>query len=189
MAATLYRDVRKGMVIIEGGELCLVVDYELRTPGNLPAKLRLRLKNLKTGLVNWERVHPDSKVDTAFLDKRPMQYSYKDGDNYVFMDSETFEQIELSEETVGAQMVYLKENDEIQITFHEGTPLSVELPATVELEVTHTEPAIKGATAAAQTKPATLETGIEIQVPPFVEIGDVVVLNTDTGAYKERRKG
>lgn len=187
MASILYSEVRKGMVIRrEDGQLYYVVDRELRTPGNLPSKLTLKLKNLKTGFVNQERVHPEDKVEQAYLDKREMQYLYKDSDGYVFMDTENYDQITLQDEMVGDMMLYLKEENKVQVTFNDGKALSVELPATVELTVTETEPALKGATAAAQYKPATLDTGLKITVPPFIEIGEKIVVDTREGKYLRR---
>ena len=188
MASILYSDVRKGMVIIKDGQLCYVVDRELRTPGNLPSKLTLKLKYLKSGNVNNERVHPEDKVEQAYLEKREMQYLYKDGDGFVFMDKESYDQITLHPEWVGDQMLYLKENEDAKVTFFEDKPLSLELPNTVDLKVVDTEPAIKGATAAAQYKPATLETGLKITVPPFIAIGEVVQVDTRTGEYLSRAK-
>jgi elongation factor P len=189
MASILYVDVRKGMVIIgEDGQLYQVVDRELRTPGNLPSKLRLKLKSLKDGRVNEVRVHPEDKVETAYLEKREMQYLYKDGDSYVFMDNETFDQIHLSEEMVGEFIGFMLENTNVQVLFHEGKALSVELPAAVELKVVETEPSLKGATAQAQYKPAILETGLRLQVPPFINIGDRIVVDTRTGEYLSRAK-
>jgi elongation factor P len=170
----------------EDGQLYYVVDRELRTPGNLPSKLTLKLKNLKTGFVNQERVHPEDKVEQAYLDKREMQYLYKDSDGYVFMDTENYDQITLQDEMVGDMMLYLKEENKVQVTFNDGKALSVELPATVELTVTETEPALKGATAAAQYKPATLDTGLKITVPPFIEIGEKIVVDTREGKYLRR---
>jgi elongation factor P len=188
MASILYSDVRKGMVIIQDGQLCYCVDRDLRTPGNLPSKLTLKLKNLKTGYVNDLRVHPEDKVEQAYLEKREMQYLYKDTDGYVFMDSETYDQITLAPDMVSELIQYLKENDKASVTFHDSKALSIELPATVTLTVTETEPALKGATAAAQYKPATLETGLKIQVPPFVGIGEKVSVDTRTGEYLGRVK-
>lgn len=188
MASILYSSVRKGMVIIQNGELCYVVDRELRTPGNLPSKLTLKLKYLKTGNVNNERVHPEDKVEQAYLDKREMQYLYKDTDGYVFMDTETYDQVTLNEDMVGDQMIYLKEENKVSVTFHDGKALSVELPGTVELKVIETEPSLKGATAAAQYKPATLETGLKLQVPPFIEIGEMIQVDTAEGKYLGRSK-
>jgi len=124
----------------------------------------------------------------AFLDKRQMQYSFKDGADYVFMDTETFEQMMMPDEIIGDRMKYLKENDIVVMTTYEGKPMDVELPATVELKVIETEPALKGATAAAQYKPATLETGLKITVPPFINIGESIQIDTRTGEYLGRAK-
>lgn len=188
MASITYVEVRRGMIIVEDGQLFQVMDRDLKTPGNLPSKLRLKLKNLKTGFVLDKRVHPEDKVEQAYLETRPIQYLYQDGDDYVFMDKETFDQITLHKEWVGEQMMYLKENEDAKVTFHEGKPLSLELPNTVELKVVHTDPSLKGATAAAQYKPAELETGLKISVPPFVNIGEVVQVDTRTGEYLGRVK-
>ena len=189
MASIRYSEVSKGMVIVrEDGQLYYVVDRELRTPGNLPSKLTLKLKNIKTGFVTDQRVHPEDKVEQAYLETRTMQYLYKDSDGYVFMDTETYDQVTLAEDMVGDMMGYLKEENKIQVTFNDGKALSIELPATVELEVVDTEPALKGATAAAQYKPATLETGLKISVPPFIEIGEKLLVDTREGKYLSRAK-
>ena len=188
MASITYVEVRRGMIILEEGQLFQVMDRDLKTPGNLPSKLKLKVKNLRTGFVLEKRVHPEDKVEQAYLDMRQMQYLYQDGDGYVFMDKETFDQITLAREWVGEQMQYLKENEDAKVTFFEGKPLSLELPNTVELKVIHTEPALKGATAAAQYKPADLETGLKISVPPFVNIGEIVQVDTRTGEYLGRVK-
>ena len=189
MASINYSQVRKGMVIVgDDGQLYSVVDRDLNTPGNWRAILQLKLKNLKTGAVTMNRVRPEDKVEQAYLDKRAMQYLYSEGDGYVFMDKENYDQITLGKEWVGDQILYLKENDDAQVTFHDGKPLSLELPATVELKVVETEPSVKGATAAAQYKPAKLETGLKITVPPFVGIGEVVQVDTRTGEYLSRAK-
>jgi elongation factor P len=181
--------VRKGMVIVrDDGQLCYCVDRELRTPGNLPSKLTLKLKNIKTGFVNEIRVHPEDKVEQAYLDKREMQYLYKDSDGYVFMDTETYDQVTLAAEMVEEEMKYLKEENKIVVTFYQDKALSVELPASVELTVVDTEPALKGATAAAQYKPATLDTGLKIQVPPFIGIGEKIIVDTREGKYLSRVK-
>jgi elongation factor P len=188
VASIAYSELRRGMIIVEDGQLCQVVERDLKTPGNLPSKLRLKLKNLKTGLVVDKRVHPEDKVEQAYLETHDMQYLYQDGDGYVFMNKESYDQITLQKEWVGDQILYLKENDDAKVTFHEGKPLSLELPNTVEMKVTQTEPAMKGATAAAQYKRATLETGLTITVPPFVNIGDAVQIDTRNGEYLGRAK-
>jgi elongation factor P len=189
MASILYSSVRKGMVIVgEDGQLYYCVDRDLKTPGNLPSKLTLKLKNLKTGFVVDRRVHPEDKVEQAYLDRREMQYLYQDADGYVFMDSETYDQVTLAADMVSDLMPYLLENSKVQVVFHGGKALSLELPATVELTVTETDPALKGATAKDQYKPATLETGLKITVPPFISIGEKVSVDTETGEYRGRVK-
>ena len=189
MASIEYSQVRKGMVIKgDDGQLFHVVDRDLNTPGNWRAILQLKLKNLKTGSITLNRVRPQDKVEQAYLDRREMQYIYQDGDGYVFMDSETYDQTTLGKEWVGELMLYMKEGNKAHVVFYEGKPISRDLPATVELKVTETEPAVKGATAAAQFKPATLETGLKITVPPFVAIGEMVAIDTRTGEYLGRAK-
>ena len=189
MASIEYSQVRKGMVIVgDGGQLFTVVDRDLNTPGNWRAILQLKLKNLKTGSITINRVRPQDKVENAYLDKREMQYLYKDGDGYVFMDTENFDQFTLEEELVGEMMPYLKEADKSHVIMYEGKALSIELPATVELKVVDTEPSVKGATAAAQYKPAILETGLKVTVPPFVGIGETVAVDTRSGEYLSRVK-
>ncbi len=189
MASIEYSQVRKGMVIKgDEGQLFHVVDRDLNTPGNWRAILQLKLKNLKTGSITINRVRPQDKVEQAYLDRREMQYIYQDGDGYVFMDSETYDQITLGKEWVGDLMLYMKEGNKAHVVFYEGKPISLDLPATVDLQITDTEPAVKGATAAAQYKPATLETGLKISVPPFLAIGEMVAVDTRTGEYLSRAK-
>jgi elongation factor P len=188
VASIRYSEVRKGMVIIYDNQLCYVVDRELKTPGNLPSKLTLTLKNLKTGFVNTQRIHPEDKVEQAYLDKREMQYLYKDADGFVFMDTESYDQITLNAGMVGDLILYVKEGTNVQVTFHDSKALSIEPPASVELEVVDTEPSLKGATAAAQYKPATLETGLKLSVPPFINIGEKIMVDTGEGKYLSRAK-
>jgi elongation factor P len=189
VASTKFIDVRKGQVIVgEDGQLYAVVDREHITPGNWRAILNLKLKNLNTGSTAVNRVKPEDKVEVAYLERRKMQYLYQEGDDYIFMDQETFDQLPLSKEWVGDQMLYLKENDEAQVIMYEGKPISLELQAMVELVVKETEPAVKGATAAAQYKPAILETGLKVTVPPFISIGEKIQVDTRTGEYLSRAK-
>jgi len=189
MASIQYSEVRRGMVIVgDSGQLLYCLDRDLKTPGNLPSKLRLKLKNLKTGLVNDLRVHPEDKVEQAYLDKREMQYLYKDSDGLVFMDTESFDQITLDAELVGEAEMYLKEGNKAHVTFHDEKALSLELPAKVDLAVVETEPSLKGATATALYKPAILETGLKTSVPPFISPGEVVTIDTETGKYLGRVK-
>jgi elongation factor P len=189
VASIQYSQVRKGMVIVgDDGQLYNVVDFHLNTPGNWRAILQLKLKNLKTGSITMNRVRPEDKVEQAYLDRREMQYLYQDGDDYVFMDQETYDQISLNKEWIGDQIGYLKENDKAHVVLYESKPISLELPATVELKVVETEPSVKGATAAAQYKPATMETGLKVTVPPFVGVGEQIVIDTRTGEYLSRVK-
>jgi elongation factor P len=181
-----YMQVRKGMVIVEDGQLQFVVARDLNTPGNWRAILQLRLKNLKTGNSVTRRVHPDDKVELATLDKRAMQYIYQDGDGYVFMDTENYEQITLSREWVGELMLYIKEGASATVMMHDDKPISLEPPDQVQLMVTETVPALKGATAAAQYKSATLETGLKLNVPASVDVGEAVLVDTETGEYLNR---
>src|SRR5205085_665504 len=177
------------MVIVgDDGQLYHVVDRDLNTPGNWRAILQLKLKNLKTGSITMNRVRPQDKVEQAYLDKREMQYIYQDGDGYVFMDTETFDQITLDRDWVGDLMLYMKEGNKAHVVLYEGKPISLELPATVELKVIETEPSVKGATAAAQYKPATTETGLKVTVPPFVGIGEMIAIDTRNGEYLNRVK-
>lgn len=189
MASIKNSEVRPGMVILgDDKQLYYVVDRDLNTPGNWRAILYLKLKNLKTGAVVPKRVQPDDKVEQAYLDKREMEYIYQDGDGYVFMDTETSDQITLDREWVGEQMQFMKENTKAHVTFYDGKPLFLDLPATVELKVIETEPSVKGATAAAQYKPAILETGLKITVPPFVGVGELIAVDTREKKYLSRAK-
>jgi elongation factor P len=188
MASTKMIDIRRGMVLNMGGTLFYCLDRDLNTPGNWRAILYLKLKNMTTGSITQERVHPDDKVDVVFLDTKDYTYSYKDGDDFVFVDKETFEPVNLSGDMVGDMMKYLRENDDVKITFYDGKALSMELPQTVTLKVVETEPGIKGATAAAQTKAATLETGLVIQVPSFITQGELIEVMTEDGKYLKRSK-
>jgi len=184
-----YSQVRKGMVIIgEDTQLYHVVDRNLNTPGNWGAILTLKLKNLKTGNVTDKRFKPDDKVETAYLEQREMEYIYKDSTGFGFMDTETYDQVALDPNMVEEMMLYLKPNTRAFVTFHDGKPLSLELPACVELQVIETEPSLKGATAQAQYKPATLETGLKITVPPFISQGESIKVDTRDGKYLERVK-
>ncbi len=189
MASTKMIDVRRGMVLNMNNQLYYCLDRDLNTPGNWRAILYLKLKNLKTGSIVDERVHPDDKVDVVYLETKDFTYSYKDGDDYVFMDAESFEQVTLSGQMVGDKIQYLRENDTVQITSYDNKPLDVALPQTVTLKVVETEPGIKGATASAQYKSAKLETGLTVQVPSFITEGELITIQTEDGKYLGRSKG
>jgi elongation factor P len=190
MASMEAGQVRKGMVLVgEGGQLQLVVGREFIAPGNWRSILHLKLKNLKTGSVTTLRPKSQDKVEVAYLDKRPMQYLYQEGTGYVFMDKETFDQVTLDRDSVAEQMLFLQENDDAQVILYEEKPIGLELPPHVFLKVAYTEPAKKGAAAVAQYKPAKMETGLEVQVPPFIEIGESIQIDTESGEYVGRAKG
>lgn len=176
------------MILKVDGELWRVHDYQHVTPGNYNAVMQARLRNLRSGNISNYRFKCYDKVEKASLDTRNMEYLYKDGDHFVFMDSESYEQIHLSEEDVGEAAQFLKENQAVVIESFEGTPLGLNLPKTVDLKVVHTEPGLKGATVTNVGKPVTLETGLIITAPQFVDIGDIIRVDTEECAYVERLK-
>jgi elongation factor P len=187
VASTKYIDVRKGQVIVgEGGQLFTVVDREHITPGNWRAVLKLKVKNLKTGSVTENRVKPDDRVEVAYLDRRQMQYLYAEGDGYVFMDNETYDQIHVPATAVGDAKDYLLENMTATVARHDGNVLYVELPVSVELTITYTEPGVQGDRSTGGNKPATLETGATVQVPLFITQGEKVKVDTRDGRYLGR---
>ena len=178
--------LRKGNLIKHNGDLCRIVEQQHVTPGNLRGFVRAKMRKLKDGTQFEHRFRSEDMVERASLDEREMQYLYKDGSGFCFMDTESFEQIHMSEEALGDSMNYLLPEATIKVEFYDGTPVGIELPQTVDLKVTETVPGIKGATASAQLKPATLETGLVVQVPPFVNEGDRIRVNTETGEYQAR---
>jgi elongation factor P len=179
-------DIRKGNVLIIDGELFLCTDVAHRTPGNLRALVQAKLKNLRSGATVQRKLSAQERIEIAFLDKRNCEYLYREGSNFVFMDSETYEQYHLNDDMVGEQMPYIVENTTVQVTFHDGSPVSIDLPASVELVVQHTEPGLKGDSVSNVFKPATLETGFELKVPNHINIGDRVKVSTQTGEFQGR---
>jgi len=178
--------LRKGMIVQIDGELLRVHDFKHVTPGKGQAVMQTRLRNLRSGAMVDRRFRSQEDVERVQLDSRTVEYLYKEGDHYVFMDSETYDQIHLLAEVIEDALPYLVANLVLDVDFFDDAPVGLELPTTVDLEVTETEPAIKGATASASSKPATLETGLVVQVPPFVSIGDKVRVETSTGNYLTR---
>ncbi|MDH7576210.1 MAG: elongation factor P [Bacillota bacterium] len=179
-------DFRTGLTIEVDGEVYSVVDFQHVKPGKGSAFVRSKLKNLRTGAVIERTFRAGEKVPRAHLERKEMQYLYREGDSFVFMDNETYDQISLSEDQLGDSVKYLKENSNIYLLIYAGNLIGSELPHAVELEVVATDPGIRGDTATGGTKPATLETGLVIQVPLFVEVGDVIRVDTRTGEYLER---
>jgi elongation factor P len=156
------------------------------TPGNLRGFVRVKLRNIRNGSLSDQKLRSEDTLERATLDEREMQYLYHEGEDYHFMDTSTYEQIHISSDALGDSVNYLKPEMTIQVEFYGEEPVGIELPQTVDLKVLDTAPGIKGATASAQVKPATLETGLVVQVPPFVNNGDLIRVNTETGEYLSR---
>ncbi|KAB2493631.1 elongation factor P [Priestia endophytica] len=179
-------DFRTGLTIEVDGGIWQVMEFQHVKPGKGAAFVRSKLRNLRTGAVQEKTFRAGEKVNKARIDNRKMQYLYANGDQHVFMDTNTYDQIELPEAQIEYELKFLKENMEVSIMMYESETLGVELPNSVELTVTETEPGIKGDTASGGTKPATVETGLVVQVPFFVNQGDVLVVNTSDGSYVSR---
>ena len=184
MATT--NDLRNGLVLNLEGQLWQVVEFQHVKPGKGPAFVRTKIKNVLSGKTVDRTFNAGLKVDTATVDRRDMQYLYKDGNDYVFMDVKSYDQIYVPGDTVGDAARFLLENQDVIVAFHDETVLFVELPAAVVLTVSHTEPGLQGDRSNAGTKPATLETGAEIQVPLFLNEGDRVKVDTRSGDYIAR---
>ncbi|WP_193598906.1 elongation factor P [Microbacterium sp. YJN-G] len=184
MASTA--DIKNGVVIKIDGQLWSVVEFQHVKPGKGGAFVRTKLKNVVTGKSVDKTYNAGTKIEIENVDRRDFTYLYTDGDSYVFMDVEDYDQLTVSDTVVGDAKNYMLENQQVQIALNNGTPLYIELPASVVLEVTYTEPGLQGDRSSAGTKPATLETGYEIQVPLFLEQGTKVKVDTRTGDYLGR---
>ncbi|MEY4962259.1 MAG: elongation factor [Actinomycetota bacterium] len=179
-------DLKNGMVLNIEGQLWSVIEFQHVKPGKGPAFVRSKLRNVLSGKVVDKTFNAGVKVETANVDRRDMQYLYNDGSGYVFMDTTNYDQITVSNETVGDAANFMLENQMATVALHEGNPLYVELPASVVLEITYTEPGLQGDRSTGGTKPATLETGYQIQVPLFIENNTKVKVDTRTGDYLGR---
>jgi len=179
-------DLKNGMTLDLEGQLWNVVEFQHVKPGKGPAFVRTKLKHVLTGKVVDKTFNAGLKIDTATVDKRTMQYLYKEGTDFVFMDTETYDQFHVPAETVGDAANYMLENTDAVVAMHEGAPLYVELPASVELVISYTEPGMQGDRSTGGTKPATLETGAQIQVPLFITTGEKVKVDTRSGDYLGR---
>jgi elongation factor P len=179
-------DFRTGLTIEVDGGIWQVMDFQHVKPGKGAAFVRSKLRNLRNGNIQEKTFRGGEKVERAHIENRKMQYLYANGDMHAFMDMETFEQVEIPSALIQEQLNYLKENMEVQIQSYQSETIGVELPKNVELEVTETEPGIKGDTASGGTKPATLETGLIVQVPFFINEGEVLVISTTDGKYVSR---
>ena len=178
--------MRPGMIIKHNNELHAVFSVEHRTPGNLRAFIQAKLRNLRTGAMFEHRFRSPDPIEKVNVDEVNMEFLYHDGDNYHFMNMEDYEQIALSKEILGDAVDYLTANMQIRIEFFDGKAVGVELPQTVDLKVIETEPGIKSATASSVTKPAKTETGLVVQVPPFINEGETIRVDTAEGAYLSR---
>jgi elongation factor P len=179
-------ELRKGVTFTMDGELYKVLEYQHHKPGRGKATIRTTLRNLRTGSTIQKNFISGDRVDDIRIERRGVQYLYTDGDLYYFMDTETYDQTPLSAAVLGGQDIYLKEGMELMLSTHEGEPLDIELPTTVEMKVVEAEPAIAGNTATGALKKVTLETGLEVQVPLFIEMGDTIRVDTRTGEYVTR---
>ncbi len=178
--------MRPGMVIKHNNDLHSVFSVEHRTPGNLRAFIQAKLRNLRTGAMFEHRFRSGDAIDKITVDEEKMEYLYQEGDAYVFMNTENYEQLHLNRDVLGDAVEYLTANLQISVEFFNGKPVGVELPQTVELLIVETEPGLKSATASSVTKPAKTETGLVVYVPPFVNEGDKIRVDTSEGAYLSR---
>lgn len=181
-------DIRKGMIVMYNGDPHFVMDFQHRTPGNLRAFVQVRLRNLRNGNSLEARFSSTETVERAVLEHHDMEFLYKDDTLYHFMNTESYEQVALNEDTLGDSAKYMTEGMRVKIDFHQGKPIGVELPATIELEVVETEPELRGATASNSPKPAKLENGVVVMVPGFVKQGDRIRINPSEDKYLERVK-
>ncbi len=179
-------DLKNGLVLNIDGQLWTVIDFQHVKPGKGGAFVRSKLKNVLSGKVVDRTFNAGVKVETANVDKKDMQYLYRDGDSWIFMDNVSYDQIPVPDSVVGDNAKYLLENQTAQVAIHEGVPIIVELPASVEIMLTYTEPGLQGDRSSGGTKPATLETGAEIQVPLFIESDTKVRVDTRDGSYLGR---
>ena len=184
MATT--NDLKNGMTLNLDGQLWNVIEFQHVKPGKGGAFVRTKMRSLLSGKVVEKTFNAGVKVEVAQVDKRDMQYLYRDGEDFMFMDSTNFDQISISKQTVGDAVDYLLENANAIVAMHEGNPLFIELPASVELVITYTEPGLQGDRSSGGTKPATVETGITVQVPLFIKQDEKILVDTRTGAYLGR---
>lgn len=179
-------DLRPGAFIKFNGELCQVLDSQHRTPGNLRAFFQVKMRVVRTGKLLENRYRSGESIEFVRVEKKPYQFLYREGNVLYFMDQETYDQIPIGEEIIGDPVKFLKENQDVQVAFENGSVLGVELPPNVALKIIHTEPGLKGDTATNALKPATAETGAVVYVPIFINEGDVVRIDTGSGNYLDR---
>jgi elongation factor P len=178
--------LRPGMVVKFNNELYSIFSVNHRTPGNLRGFVQVRMRSLRSGSMTEHRFSSEDKVEKAVMEEQQMEYLYDDGEFFYFMNTETFDQLHLTKELLGDAVQYLVPQLQVSVEFYEGKPMSVELPATVDLTVVETEPGLRGASVSNVTKAAKLETGLIVQVPPFINEGEKIRVNTAEGTYQER---
>ena len=179
-------DIKNGITFVLDGDIYQVLEFSHVKPGKGAAFVKMKIRNLRSGSTTEKSFNSGTKLEKAMIEKKPMQFLYASGDSYNFMNMETYEQIELTKEQLGEEVNYLKEGLNVDLSFYQGELLGVMLPDKVELTVTHTEPAVKGNTTNNATKDATLETGLVVRVPLFVDTDDIVIISTSTGKYDSR---
>jgi elongation factor P len=188
VVSVIASNVRKGNIIDKDGKLYVVLTAENFHPGKGTPTTQIEMRRISDGVKVNDRYKTTDPLEKAFVDMRTHNYLYQDGDNYVFMDPENFEQVHVSADILGDGTKYLQENMEVTISLHNGIPISIELPSRVVLEITETEPVVKGQTASSSFKPAMLSNGVKTAVPPHINVGTKVVVNTEDGSYVERAK-
>ncbi len=181
-------DIRKGIVILFDGDLCKVMDFRHHTPGNLRAMVQAKLRNLRTGNQFEHRFRSNDDVEQAYISQHEMEHMYSDGHAHHFMNTETYEQIEITEDDLGDAAAWLEPGLKLQVQFYDARPIGVELPKTIKARIKETQPMVKGSTQSASYKPAILENGVTVQVPPFVTEGEEIIVDPSENRYLERAK-
>jgi elongation factor P len=184
--ALSINEIKNGVTILVDGNVYMVIDFQHVKPGKGAAFVRTKMRNLRNNNVLEQTFRGDEKIEEAYIEEKKLQYQYNSGDMYHFMDQENFEEVAIAKDTMGDQIKFLKDNIEVKAYYYKDSVLFVNLPNFIEVTITHTEPGIKGDTAKSGTKPATIDTGANVQVPLFVDAGDVIKVDTRTGAYVER---
>lgn len=179
-------DIKNGMTVIIDGKLCVIVEFQHVKPGKGSPFVKIKLRNLRTGSITVETFNTNIKIEKAHVDKSKSQFLYADGDNYVFMNTETYDQMELAGSVLGDSAKYLKEGMEISIAMYEGEIIGIDLPDKVDYQVTSTEPAVKGNTTSSAMKDATLENGLVVKVPLFINDGETITISTEDASYVGR---
>lgn len=188
MAIVTATNIRKGQMVAYEGGMYRVHDINHVTAGRGRGHIQAKLRKVPEGSMHDQRLRPEEKIEILHIDRVKMSYMYTDGHEYTFMNNETYEQVTIPEELLGDDVLYLVENIEVEVDFHDGTPIGVDLPTTVELEIVSTDPGLRGATASASKKPAKTNTGLVVPVPQFIEIGERIRVNTADGTYVDRAK-